>query len=1299
MKEKRSRKTGWVLGLLLILAALAIQPEGDRPAAAQAEPDAATPGWVETPHTPADAPPDSFTGTYVVIRFNDCAIHATADCISVARARLLADQLDEAWDLFMDYGFNEPYAGSGPPLPVWVFSPLVDDAFGWARGGHIEVRPDRIQTSAADVHRGTPHHELFHMVQRTYPNGEPGWVKEGTAKFIEDMVFDDLDANGSSQYVARVARYLANPNLQGWDEDTSTAAPGGLFEASYNAALIWKYLTEQYGGTSDPYFGDEPQYGIDFMVDFWVMSQTRNGIDAVNAALPPGVTFTDVFKNFLIANYLKRFNVSPTYTYADDPGPAFAYREVKLVYGSEVMPILHLNQRVEDWGAIYYVGEPFGTCPFIQVAIGGDPGSLAYYSVFATRGNDAFYYDHPGFRTFARNFTKTFVNDSYDRVVAVVGGLHNPAEYSISIRCATPSLNIVEPRQDLFAEAGDPDQPRRIMVLLELTGADDSFVEGITWEEFEVFIGGIPAEIVTGAYVQRQYWLIVQPPTQTVSGDPPWFFDLDVSLAGLSDHEDGAVHYRPLPNYDEVLVIDTSGSMSGPYSYPKIRAAKNAAKLYIDELANNDRMGAVEFNTTASSLWNGMAEVNDLTRVIGKLLIENLEPGGCTSIGGGLLEALSVFEHPSYPGSPENSDVIVLLSDGMENTSPCWEYHAPNSCPDPPYHDCSTGPYVRDQVIESGIPVNTVALGSGSHEELMARIAEETGGIYRFANLPGGLDEQAVQDQSILPEVGPPLGVPEAPAQETFWALRLADIYDFFEGEMEGRERILLQDMTIPDDLYEWHETPVYLDHTVSYVTVSIAYDTWSKIDSAGSCGMVRTVELISPSNTAYSPTFSDGYHDVFEVSSPAPGTWVARVKMMDKLCAASFEGEKAPNIAPYHYQVIVSGQTSLATEVRVGSLHSDRYIGLCVPIYATFLGASGPVQQGFLTAMITTPTGSQIPVLLSDDGNHGDGAAGDGIYAGLFCRGSEPGTYTVDVRGRIEAMAGTIRRIATASFYIQDDDDTDGDGLPDQWELAHGLHPSLPDDSANPDLDLICAYGCIHYKNSFEYLYGTDPNNDDSDGGGEMDGSELLWGQDPNGPEDDMVEIPTSFAVTPGTNENVITYDARPADDTNYLFWSTDPQMGDLLAHMVDIGNTGFYTHTGLTNDTTYYYLLVAVRAGHMSGYAKKIAATPALDPTPPQGNVLINNDALRANSLNVVLTIYTTDDAVEMLISNVPEFTGAEWEPLADTRNWRISITPEGAAFVYARFRDAAGNVSDVAIDGILAPLTLYLPVIPSK
>jgi hypothetical protein len=60
---------------------------------------------------------------------------------------------------------------------------------------------------------------------------------------------------------------------------------------------------------------------------------------------------------------------------------------------------------------------------------------------------------------------------------------------------------------------------------------------------------------------------------------------------------------------------------------------------------------------------------------------------------------------------------------------------------------------------------------------------------------------------------------------------------------------------------------------------------------------------------------------------------------------------------------------------------------------------------------------------------------------------------------------------------------DWDGDGMPDDWELAHGLDPTVNDADLDPDGD-----GLINLQ---EYLYGSDPHNPDSDGDGILDGEE----------------------------------------------------------------------------------------------------------------------------------------------------------------------------------------------------------------
>ncbi len=80
----------------------------------------------------------------------------------------------------------------------------------------------------------------------------------------------------------------------------------------------------------------------------------------------------------------------------------------------------------------------------------------------------------------------------------------------------------------------------------------------------------------------------------------------------------------------------------------------------------------------------------------------------------------------------------------------------------------------------------------------------------------------------------------------------------------------------------------------------------------------------------------------------------------------------------------------------------------------------------------------------------------------------------------------------AEAAIDVDVAADTDGDGLPDEWERKYGLNPADPEDAAlDSDGD--------NLLNWQELAFGTEPDNLDSDGDNYSDYIEIAGGGDPN--------------------------------------------------------------------------------------------------------------------------------------------------------------------------------------------------------
>lgn len=161
-------------------------------------------------------------------------------------------------------------------------------------------------------------------------------------------------------------------------------------------------------------------------------------------------------------------------------------------------------------------------------------------------------------------------------------------------------------------------------------------------------------------------------------------------------------------------------------------------------------------------------------------------------------------------------------------------------------------------------------------------------------------------------------------------------------------------------------------------------------------------------------------------------------------------------------------------------------------------LTSAGSTLQ--LTVVATYPTGPAKPVTLAG--------------AGTNYTTSNPAFATVSTDGLVTAVAsGTVVIQATNDGtpgivtvrVLLSTGDSDGDGIPDEYELAHGLDPNNPIDAQeDPDRDGL--------TNLQEFQAGTDPHLADTDNDGLTDGREvalgtnpLLWDTDGDGVSDGL--------------------------------------------------------------------------------------------------------------------------------------------------------------------------------------------------
>jgi Ca-activated chloride channel family protein len=153
------------------------------------------------------------------------------------------------------------------------------------------------------------------------------------------------------------------------------------------------------------------------------------------------------------------------------------------------------------------------------------------------------------------------------------------------------------------------------------------------------------------------------------------------------------------------LAIDTSGSMAGE----AIEAARRSALQMIGALADGDRLAVVVFHSRAEVLLPS-TELDPDVRAEVRARIAAMPARGTTDMAGGLSAA---FDEVAAHFDPKGVNRIVLLGDGIPNDASRIEQTARGAA-------------------RRGIAITTLGLGIDYDEVLMGRIADLSGGRYRY---------------------------------------------------------------------------------------------------------------------------------------------------------------------------------------------------------------------------------------------------------------------------------------------------------------------------------------------------------------------------------------------------------------------------------------------------------------------------------------------------------------------------------------------------------------------------------------
>lgn len=973
----------------------------------------------------------------------------------------VAQQFDEIYELEIEYFGTPPTQGGDEKIHILIMNikdgyfPLINPVYtagyfdpgdvGGNNNINIFYMDSYPSVVASPSFFGTLAHEFQHMIHYNYDINEEKWLNEGLSDFAGLAIRDYYPNSHVEHFQA-----ASNESLTDWNQELED------YGASFLFVQFMCELVERNGKDLKAFTRA-------------LVAEEANGIEGINHILPEYLpestaSFEKIYELWMLASTINDQN--QIYHYNEPALTSFSIQKT----GSDTLSSSHTvfdrtNVQNKEWAFQYWYFT--SSADLSQFVLG--------YAA------DSDYHDNGNI---LKPYIKLIVQDEFNNYIGEYNfsdiklafpfknhdgknlkfhilitnkdsEISDSGLYDFHFEASSILIDILSPKQSSPVFVGLPNSPEKFFTNFLLKTDSGYLLKGLKKDQLEILIGNKPTQIISLQAINNNYRVEVQPPSQIDSG----FYAMQVNAYGSFDLEQDSVIYDDDQSNQiaSMLVIDRSGSMAGD----PLDNAKNAAILYADLLSSNDYAGVVSYSSFAE-LNYGLTEItSELVRDEVRGAIHSIYATGSTSIGSGLdlaLTQLLNFAPQSYPWS------IVLLSDGMENTSP--------SVAD-----------VLPRILQTKTQVYTVGLGTVD-EPLMQDIALRTGGKYY-----------------------------QTPSTQ-----ELTAIYNEISGNIAGRQ--VIQTRTDSIQQGEAQEFKVKIDSSINEAVFSLAWNTQgSDLDYYLVSPTGKLIDENSGDFQNGLNAFTGQTYSAYKIDQPETGAW--RIFIYGKTAAITSNTMTLDSKSTVGESYFFSVQANTNRTLDVAFDKTNYQIGEVVLVLAQ-VSDQILIPQVKIEGNVTLPDGSVVTIEFFDDGNHEDGAEKDGVWGAYCSQTNQSGTY----RFNIIAISDTqviedFQRVVTESIVISGLSDSDYDTMPDTWEIETGLDPAQDDRFNDPDQDglenideylkgtdpLSTDTDLDGIKDGDEVnITFTKPAIFDTDQGGMGDGDEIAKNKNPLNPYDDKL-------------------------------------------------------------------------------------------------------------------------------------------------------------------------------------------------